>query len=113
MYQIIELTVNYYKYETVIDIRSEKPFNNFPATTFCYKELYENPPNHLSRHHERINHKTIAEYIFKSINCTFQDFIYSNREQCKSKTEIVASIGSSQSCITFFSQLYDSYNITY
>jgi len=75
MYQIIELTVNYYKFETVIDIRSEKYFDNFPAITFCYNGLYQNSPNHLNRHHKRINHKTIADFIFKSINC---NFLYSN-----------------------------------
>jgi hypothetical protein len=98
--QSIILLIGYLKYETLIDLKLNRPDTSYryPAITFCidFQNIF---------HLERRENTTIRHYFG---NLTRKYFVPSLRNNCKTFTNILESFTTLGSqCITLFSALIE------
>jgi hypothetical protein len=102
-YQIIDLNINYLKYETVIDITCKIKVQKTLSFTFCINSLHEKTIQNL-------NHRNLSifELMVSSIDCSFNDY---NKNSSKVKCdERSAVIGSKTSFSSSLYHLFKSIN---
>ena len=104
LYQSIDLTINYCKYETVINVKFESIYYNSPAITICSDK-------HFGKIGEIDVFKTIANHMNITINCKFllYENHYSQYKMCDQTSETIISITTNDNlCLTFLSQLINA-----
>jgi hypothetical protein len=102
-YQVIEVTINYLKYETVIDMKATLKEEQRPTFTFCLKNKDEFTRKKLRYNFQRFDHP-IGCARRKNDEETNENF-YVN---CSKLSQIVESVTPlSRKCLSYYSRLFD------
>jgi hypothetical protein len=110
IYQLIDSTLTYCEYETVFKLKEEIHSQEIPSISVCINSYEE----FLRITKAKNKNETFGEYIYRSIDCTIIEDIYSLKtqqsvEKICNKTQMVESITPhALRCITYFSQIFDS-----
>ena len=104
LYQSIDLTINYCKYETVINVEYKSNDYNSPAITICSDKNF-------GKIGEINVFKTIANNMSKTLNCNnlLNKFPFNSYKTCHQTSETIISINTiGNLCLTFLSQLINA-----
>jgi len=102
-YQIISVTISYFKYETSIDMKAIENEEQRPTFTFCLKNVEKFDEKNLSLPYVNFDHLIGCFYFHKNHNFDKNPFV-----NCSKLTQIVKSLTPrSQQCFSYFSRLFD------
>jgi hypothetical protein len=105
IYQTISVTINYSKFETVIDMHAVSDVEQEPTFTFCLKS------SHKYKSHRKTQNILKNKRYDRQISCQLlvEGERIGSRIQCKNLTKIVESVTPfSRRCLSYFSQLLDN-----
>ena len=97
IYQSIDLTISYYKYETLINVKFEAMLHKSPAITICSDKNFGK--------FDEINlFRTIGNYMNQTFKCSV--LIGDSYLQCHQISQpVISIITNGNPCLTFLSQL--------
>jgi hypothetical protein len=105
IYQSIDTTISYLKYETLFHLKSELLSQETPSVSLCIDSLED--ILYLKKWNTR--NKSLGEYFYRLIDCKIKYSRKSAFEKCNENFEIIESVTPyAHRCITFFSQLNSS-----